>query len=440
MSMKKMAAGLSALLVGLALTACGGTTPPASPTAPAETTTAGDQPTTTDSPKTESPEAPAEVTGEVSLWMYPVIADEAANQKFWDEQKQKFEAKHPGAKLNFELRPWANRDEQLATAIAAGQGPDLVYLIPDQLGQYAATDGIVAIDDLAKPVIGDVRESAVNAATIDGKLYGLPILQTSVVNAYNKAMFTEAGITELPKTWDDIRAAAPKLAEKGHATLAYYGADTLNLSFYPLLWQAGGTIFTEDGKDVAFNSPEGVAALQFLVDLNGMKGLPADAAIAANDGKSDFLANKVAAMTYTLEESRIADIEAGVGAGNLEVGGVLAGKEQATYGAVGMLSRTSVRDNDAVVAAALEFFGSAEFSTELNTVAKRLPARTDVTLPGTNQVFIDALDKVVAGEPNQYARQVQGVLAPHVQAALQGSVTPQQALDAAADEARGMMG
>ena len=57
--------------------------------------------------------------------------------------------------------------------------------------------------------------------------------------------------------------------------------QTLNLSFYPFLWQAGGSVFTEDGTDIAFDSQEGISALEFLVDLKKAGGLPADAATAS---------------------------------------------------------------------------------------------------------------------------------------------------------------
>ena len=437
MKRRNLLTGAASLLLGISLAACGGgggTAPDGSASAADPTTT-----TTTDSSVSAAPEG---ATGEVTMWMYPVIADEAASQTFWDEQKAAFETANPGVTLNIELRPWANRDEQLATAIAAGEGPDLVYLIPDQLGQYVATGGIVPIGDMVSSFEADIRPTALDAGTVNGELYGLPILQTSTVLAYNKALFDAAGVTELPKTWDEIKAAAPALAEQGTPILAYYGTDTLNLSFYPLLWQAGGSLFTEDGSDVAFNSPEGVEALQFLVDLKDAGGLPADAAIAAHTVESDFIISQQAAMTYTFESSFIADVEAAIGADNLVLGGVLEGKEQVAYGAVGMLSRTSVRDNDAAVQAALEFFGTAEFSEEFVTIGNRLPARSDVTLETDeqSQVFVDALDFVKSGEPNEYARQLQGVLSPHIQAALQGDVTPQEALDAAAEEARSMMG
>ena len=72
----------------------------------------------------------------VTMWIYPVIADEAAHKSFWDKTVKAFEAEHKDVTVKYEIYPWANRDESLSTAIAAGKGPDLVYLIPDQLSTY----------------------------------------------------------------------------------------------------------------------------------------------------------------------------------------------------------------------------------------------------------------------------------------------------------------
>ena len=96
---------------------------------------------------------------------------------------------------------------------------------------------------------------ALSALTVDGKLYGVPIYHTVTTTLYNKKLLTKAGITKPPETWAEIKAAAPKLKQAGVATLDYSASPetSLNLSFYPLLWQAGGSVFAEDGKTVAFN-------------------------------------------------------------------------------------------------------------------------------------------------------------------------------------------
>ena len=93
-------------------------------------------------------------SGSVTMWTYPVIADEAAHKKFWDEQIAEFTAENPDVDVKVEIYPWAGRDETLATGIAGGKGPDVVYLIPDQLPKYAKS--LAAVDNYITDNTGDL--------------------------------------------------------------------------------------------------------------------------------------------------------------------------------------------------------------------------------------------------------------------------------------------
>lgn len=377
----------------------------------------------------------------VTMWMYPVIADEGKNKTFWDDQKAKFEKDNPGITLSIETRPWAKRDEQLATAIAAGEGPDLVYLIPDQVPQYVESGGIVPVDEVVGELKSKMHPNGLKAVEVDGKSYGVPVLLSVSPLAWNKALFTEAGVTKLPETWEEVKAAAPKLAAKGHPIMNYYGAFP-QAYFVPLLWQNGTDLFTEDGKDIAFNSKEGVEALQFLMDLQKVGGLPKDAPIADNNMPNEYFIGKKTAMTANLEAWRVPDTEKALGK-DLVVGTGLKNKKAAAFGTVGMISRTKIRDNNTEAAnAALKFFGSAEFSKAFNEAASQLPARTDVKLANAGASYkaqIAALEVMSPGAIHPKSRQVIGVLSPNIQAALQGKKTAQQAMDDAAKEAKALL-
>ena len=76
-------------------------------------------------------------------------------------------------------------------------------------------------------------------------------------------------MTEYPTTWEELLAAGPAIKESGNFLTSYAGSleSSLNLSYFPLLWQAGGEVVSEDGTAAAFNSPEGIEALNFVVTL-----------------------------------------------------------------------------------------------------------------------------------------------------------------------------
>lgn len=376
---------------------------------------------------------------EVVLWMYPVIPDEDKSREHWAGVEEDFEAEHDDIDLVIEMQPWDKQTETIATAIAAKAGPDLVLITPSQALGFHSSSGL-------RPVTDGIADrdaflpAALDAVTFDGELYGIPIYHTSTSTLYNTAAFEAAGVSELPETWDDIREAAPKLAANGVAVLDYAGSPemTLNLSFYPLLWQAGGQVFNEDGSDVAFDGPEGVEALQFLLDLKEMGGLVADAATTTGAIEGGPLGTGKAAMRYSAVRADVDMLAAAVGEENVAVGLPLEHEEQVAFGVPGVLSLTAINENEEAALTVANYLASPEVSHELQKTAGNFPARTDSQAPGDDeytQLFADALE-FARSETMPNAVQIQSALKPHLQAALMGKKTAEQALADAAAEAR----
>lgn len=391
---------------------------------------------------TSSGDDPSSDGGKVVLWMYPVIKDPSASKKFWQDASQNFEKEHPGTKLEIQLQTFDKRDAQISAALAAGSGPDIVLITPDQAATYLKVGGLLPVDDAVSKSRDQLYPSALKAATFSDKTYGVPIFQNIFTTAYNTKVFTDAGLA-LPRTWSDILSAAPVLARRGVAVMDYVGnpEQTLNMSFYPLVWQAGGRIFSQDGKDVAFDSPEGVAALQFLVDLKKAGGLPADAATegVAIEG-SPMAAGKVGIRQLT-SLPEVGQLRAALGKQNVVLGAPIIGKNPATYGSPGLLALTSInksKNRDAAYQV-LEYLSSAAFQKSLIGAAGNFPVRKDVQLDKSTPdltAMQTALTTANPGEPSPASRQVMTILAPHVQAALRGDVSPEDALKKAAAEAR----
>lgn len=395
-------------------------------------------------PATE-PAAEGELTGSVTLWMYPVIRDDAISKEFWQKTEADFEKEFPGVDLSIELQTFDKRDEQISAALAANSGPDIVLITPDQAATYLNVGGLQPVDEAIAEERDIFFPGTLEAATFEDELYGVPLFQNVFTTAYNKTVFDEAGI-DLPTSWDDIRKAAPDLAAKGISVLDYVGSpeQTLNLSFYPFLWQAGGSVFSKDGTKIAFDSKEGVEALTFLVDLQKQGGLPADAATQAVGIEGSPLAAGKVGIRSTTSLAELRQMRAALGEGNVVLGAPLTGEVSATYGNPGLLSLTSInkKENREAAYEVLRFVTSAEFQSELNVTAGNFPTRTDVGLPGEGpdmDAFAAALEVANPGESNPAARQVMAVLAPYIQAALRGDLSPEEALKKASDEAQAVL-
>jgi len=370
----------------------------------------------------------------VTVWLYPVIPDEATHKQFWDDTIAAFEKDHKDITVDYEIFPWANRDEALQTAIAAGKGPDLVYLIPDQLAAYQKS--IQPLNDLLstdrqEELLPNVKKSV----TIDGDLLGAPILTSALPLLCNAAVFEQAGVTEYPETWDDVREIAPKFTDKGLYVLNYPASPemTLNMTYYPLLWQAGGEVYTKDG-DVGFDSDEGEDALSFITDLAQEGALDPEAITTTVPLEQTAVAQGKVGCTWN---NAVPEVEPFWGAENVKVLPPLTEKESVAYGTVGSLS---VLKGSKVQDAAAEF---AEYATSADVVKPYLLASGFFSaLSDTEPLYADdpllgEVEKYVpnttVGELDTSSRALMGVLAPEIQASLLGQKSPADALkDAAA--------
>ncbi|MFS8104442.1 sugar ABC transporter substrate-binding protein [Lentzea alba] len=374
----------------------------------------------------------------VTMWMYPVIADEEQSRTFWHEVEQGFEAEHK-IELRIELQPWEGRQEKLGAALMAGNGPDLVLLQPDMIPQYVEEKALQPVGDVLTGGERTYRPSAVAALTVKDQAYGLPLYQTVTTTVYNRKLFTEAGITELPDTWDEVKAAAPKLAARGIPVLDYAGSieETLNMTFYPLLWQAGGSVFTSDGTKSAFSSPQGIDALKFLLDLKAMGGLPPGTATKRARLIEDSVVVGKAAMSHAMVPAIARSVAGAIGAENVVVGPPLRNKAQVTFGQPGALSLLRTAKNSDAARKFLSYMTTPKVVEKLCVQSGFFLPWTDSAPPVTDEIdkgFTQALQYVRAGDAHPRARKAMGLLAPHLQAALIGQKSPEQALSDAARE------
>ncbi|MFI7633623.1 ABC transporter substrate-binding protein [Nonomuraea sp. NPDC049400] len=381
----------------------------------------------------------------VTLWMYPVIGDQAKSQAFWGKVEKDFETANPTIDVKIDQQPWEGRQEKVTTALVSKKGFDLVVLGPDQIPQYAQQGTVEAVDDLVAPAKASYLPNSLTALTVNGKLYGVPIYQTITAPIYNKKLFADAGVEKAPETLAELKEAAPKLAAKKVAVLDYPGKPdiSLNQSFYPILWANGGSVFAPDGKSVAFNGQEGVDSLQLLLDLKAAGGLPENTASKGNDIEGGTLAAGKTAMYHAATAGQADQLAAAIGAENLGIGLPLEGKKRVAFGIPGALVLAKHSENKDAAKKLATYLASPEVSAALAKESGFFPARTDVTVleqSASSKEFAKSLQYAFPGDSHPKARHVMSVLAPHIQAALLGKEDAKTALDAAAKEANQLLG
>ena len=101
-----------------------------------------------------------------------------------------------------------------------------------------------------------------------GKLYALPYVGNSQLYFYRKDLFQKYNLSP-PERWDDVLQAARTIMEKekihGYVMRAAQG-NAVVADFLPLFWAFGAEMFDNDGRPTV-NSPEGIAALKFMLEL-----------------------------------------------------------------------------------------------------------------------------------------------------------------------------
>lgn len=186
-----------------------------------------------------------------------------------------FEREH-NVDVHVQYLDWGHIDEKLTISFAGGVQPDVFQLGAEYVGSMSYRQQALPLDDYIKdwPEKDDFIPASWSTVCADGHVWGIPYLSAPRALIYRKDLYAKAGLSYPPKNWSDWAKAGAALTQKNDR-----GAITragINLSsgvnwttFITLLWQNGGDVLTPDGRRAAFNSPAGVEALQYLVDLYG---------------------------------------------------------------------------------------------------------------------------------------------------------------------------
>jgi N,N'-diacetylchitobiose transport system substrate-binding protein len=82
-----------------------------------------------------------------------------------------FQAANPGTTVNVQFVPWAQAHDKFTTSIAGGKVPDVAEMGTTWTPEFADQG---AFETVPKAAPGKYVSSLVDAATLDGKVYGKP--------------------------------------------------------------------------------------------------------------------------------------------------------------------------------------------------------------------------------------------------------------------------
>lgn len=225
-----------------------------------------------------------------------------------------FNKEYPNIKIKSVTMPTDNFKQQVLQAAASGASPDIMRMDLTWVPQFANLNSLVAVDSMDG--FGDIKsnsfEGVLNTCKWKDHYYGIPLDTNTTIAIYNKADLKDAGLSDPPKTLDELAEAAEKIKGK-HPSGVIGISGTGMWAMSPFFLSLGGK-YCDDNYTKAtgyINSDESVAALTKLVKwyddgligkcmLNGQPGTwdglkAANGYMAINDGP----------WFYTLQDKKI---------------------------------------------------------------------------------------------------------------------------------------
>ena len=124
--------------------------------------------------------------------------------------------KYPNIKVECEYGAWDGWAEKVATQLSGGTAPDLMQVNWNWLYQYSPTgEKFVDLREYSDVIdLSQWSDTAKNACTVADSLQAVPISMTGRIFYWNMNTFKQAGIEEVPTSYDDLIAAGKAFQEK----------------------------------------------------------------------------------------------------------------------------------------------------------------------------------------------------------------------------------
>ncbi len=163
--------------------------------------------------------------------------------------------------------------DALKYAIPAIEGPDIIDWTNDQIGSQAQVGNIIDLGILGvtQDALNTAYEpAAVNGILWQGKIWALPESQEGIAIIYNKKLASEADFPSDPMDFPGLIDKAKAYAEKnpGKFLLCNPGLGNAD-AFYeaPIYFGFGMPGYVDDTGKVNFNTPEGIAAGNWIKEF-----------------------------------------------------------------------------------------------------------------------------------------------------------------------------
>jgi multiple sugar transport system substrate-binding protein len=178
------------------------------------------------------------------------------NRDVLEELVAQFNRQHPNIQVTSLYV--GQEDQQTPKILASVVGnvpPDMLWFNPTLTGQLVELNAIRPLDDLlaTSSVKGEIDPALFESMQFSGRIWSVPFGTNNAGIFYRPSLFKAAGITQLPKTWDELREVAKKLTSDfdsdgrvdRHGILLPLGKGEWTVFMWlPFMWSGGGDLIT----------------------------------------------------------------------------------------------------------------------------------------------------------------------------------------------------
>ncbi len=374
----------------------------------------------------------------LDVWM-PPLSENQDDKEIWNSILKPFEEEN-NVKVNVEIVPWGNYEEKYLTGVTSGEGPDVGYMYMEMLGDFIEMGAVEPLDDYLTEEDKDNFLYLENGM-IDKKQYCLPmIVGNAIVMCYNKDILAANGITEVPDncTWDQFVEICKQIKVGADSSTEVYplvqrwgnpSMSTLNASFYPYLWQSGGSIFNEEGTALTVDSEAGKEAVQFLYDLRFTHNILPDIVTSlTNDDCISYFCEGQTAFVEMESSSTVQFDEAGLNWGFITS---LTNKEKGTFMASDSLVLMSNSKNKELAYKLIQFMLSGNSMTEYHKSAQFAPIGKDEEYhdnPAFKSVYEEDGKSLHSLSPVKGNSKISDTLYKNLQLMMMGEMQPEEVI------------
>lgn len=264
------------------------------------------QPPSTEAPQETFTEPRSRLSGELKilLWSHFVPSHDAWFDKFAKDWGAK-----AGVNVTVDHIDQAQIPTRIAAEIQAGQGHDVIQYIAT-LSQYepSVLDLKDLVDEASKrwgEQLPLCRKSSFNPAT--GRFYAYSPGWVPDPGNYRKSLWTPVGFGNGPSTWDELLQGATEIKKSRGIQLGLGMSQEIdsNMILRALMWSFGASEQDQNEK-VVINSPETVAAVEFMTKLYQQAMTPEVFSWNAASNNQGLVAGKLSYIVNSISAWRTA--------------------------------------------------------------------------------------------------------------------------------------